>query len=70
MSFKNSMESRYTTKMYDKLKSLSEAQIGELKEVLRLSPSSQNSQPWNFSFVSDAAVKSKLAEVSQHIPIK
>ncbi|EDP94597.1 hypothetical protein KAOT1_10556 [Kordia algicida OT-1] len=35
-----------------------------MKEILRLSPSSINSQPWKFTFVSDEATKQKLSEVS------
>lgn len=60
------MQSRYTTKVYDPTKKLSDEQIQTLKEVLRLSPSSINSQPWKFLFVGDTDLKNKLAEHSQH----
>lgn len=43
---------------------MSEEQIQKLKEILRLSPSSINGQPWNFIFVSNEKIKNQLAEVS------
>jgi len=58
------MQNRYTTKMYDDSKTISPSQIEELKEILRISPSSINSQPWKFTFVSDPVMKAKLAEAS------
>ena len=66
MSFLKSMQERYTTKMYDSSKKIDKQKIEELKEILRLSPSSINSQPWEFIFVSDEETKKQLAEVSKH----
>lgn len=64
MSFLDSMKRRYTTKKYDPTKPIDAVQIEELKEILRLSPSSINSQPWKFTFVTDTATKQQLSEVS------
>ncbi|WP_428740282.1 nitroreductase family protein [Tenacibaculum sp.] len=64
MSFKELMNKRYTTKKYDNSKKISEEKIEDLKEILRLSPSSINSQPWRFTFVSDEETKKELSEVS------
>lgn len=64
MSFIQSMQQRYTTKNYDASKKIAPQQIAELKEILRLSPSSINSQPWKFTFVSDTATKERLSKVS------
>lgn len=64
MSFLTSINNRYTTKKYNPSKKISDQQIEELKEILHLSPSSINSQPWKFSFVTDPETKEKLAEVS------
>jgi nitroreductase/dihydropteridine reductase len=64
MSFLESMKNRYTTKKYNHNKKIEEGKIQELKEVLQLSPSSINSQPWKFVFVSDKETKQKLSEVS------
>lgn len=66
MSFYGSMQRRYTTKVYDNSAKLDPAQIDELKEILRLCPSSINSQPWKFIFVSDDEVKENLAKASRH----
>lgn len=43
--------SRYTTKHYDKTKTVSAEHINYLKAVLRNTPSSLNSQPWHFVFI-------------------
>ncbi len=64
MSFINSMQNRYTTKKFDSSKKIENNKIKELKEILHLSPSSINSQPWKFTFVSNNDTKQKLSEVS------
>lgn len=64
MDFKKVIESRYTTKKYDSSKKLTEEQIQDLKEILRLSPSSINSQPWKFTFIRDQHTKESLSKVS------
>lgn len=66
MSFLNMAQSRYTTKKYDDSKNVSPEKIEELKQILRLSPSSINSQPWHFYFISDEEVKRRLAAVSKY----
>jgi nitroreductase/dihydropteridine reductase len=63
MSFLELARSRYTAKKYLADRKVSEETIAELKEILRLSPSSINSQPWKFVFVSDEK-KRELAKVS------
>lgn len=42
------VRTRYTTKHYDSARRISDRDIADLMEVLRLSPSSVNSQPWHF----------------------
>ncbi len=64
MSFLDLAKSRYTTKKFDLEKKISDVEINKLKEILRLSPSSIDSQPWKFVFVSDDKVKNELAAVS------
>ncbi len=64
MSFLDLAKSRYTTKKFDSRKKISEDKIAQLKEILRLSPSSIDSQPWKFVFVSDHKVKKELAGAS------
>src|SRR5690554_3178030 len=64
MSFIEIAKSRYTTKLYDGKSKISDSEIEKLKEILRLSPSSMNGQPWKFLFISNEEIKNKLAEVS------
>ncbi|UZT99374.1 nitroreductase family protein [Chryseobacterium fluminis] len=64
MNFLDLAKRRYATKKYDPARKISSAQIGELKEILHLSPSSINSQPWKFTFVTDETVKEALAAQS------
>ena len=52
------MRSRYTTKHYDPSKPVSEKALQTMLEVLRLSPSSVNSQPWHFTLKSRSSVPS------------
>lgn len=58
------MQQRYTAKKYDVNRKIEKQKIEDLKEILHLSPSSINSQPWKFTFVSDNDTKRKLSEVS------
>ena len=64
MSFLDLAKSRYATKKYDAAKKITAEQIEELKEIIRLSPSSINSQPWKFTFVTNETVKRALAAQS------
>ncbi|AZA85484.1 NAD(P)H-dependent oxidoreductase [Chryseobacterium shandongense] len=64
MNFLELTQRRYTTKKYNADKKIPADKINELKEILRLSASSINSQPWKFSFIENEAVKSELASVS------
>lgn len=64
MNFLDQMKKRYTVKKYNPQGKISAEQIAELKEILNLSPSSINSQPWNFIFVNTPELKEQLAEAS------
>jgi len=66
MNFRNLADDRYTTKKYDPTKKIPEAVVTQLKEILRLSPSSINSQPWRFTFIAKQEVKEQLAGFSRH----
>ena len=65
MDFLELAKNRYTTKKYDSSKKVSEENIQKLKEILRLSPSSINSQPWEFIFISEESLKSQLSQASE-----
>ena len=60
MNFLEIAQKRYTAKAYRNEK-ISEAKIKELAEILRLAPSSVNSQPWKFAIIGDEALKADLA---------
>lgn len=60
------MKKRYSAKKYNADKVIPQEKIESLKEVLYLSPSSINVQPWKFTFVQNPEIKAKLASVSMH----
>ena len=64
MNFLELAQQRYTTKKYNPTQKITNEEIETLKQILQLSPSSINSQPWHFTFVADQEQKSKLAAVS------
>ena len=64
MNFLEKMKTRYAVKKYNPQGKISDEKIQMLKEILHLSPSSINSQPWNFIFVSNSEIKEQLAEAS------
>ncbi|MBP1618564.1 MAG: NAD(P)H-dependent oxidoreductase [Bacteroidetes bacterium] len=66
MDFLELAKNRYTTKQFDGSKKVADETIAKLKEIIRLSPSSINSQPWKFTFVTNEEIKAKLAKVSHH----
>ncbi len=52
---------RYATKAFNPNKPLTDEQINTLKEVIRLSPSSINFQPWHFLVATSAEAKANIA---------
>jgi nitroreductase/dihydropteridine reductase len=60
------IQKRYTAKKYNADKAIPQEKIENLKEILRLTPSSINIQPWKFTFVQNPEIKAKLASVSMH----
>jgi nitroreductase/dihydropteridine reductase len=60
------MKKRYSAKKYNADKVIPQEKIEALKEVLFLTPSSINIQPWKFTFVQNPEIKAKLASVSMH----
>ena len=63
MNFLSIAQNRYTTKMHNG-KRIPEDTLNQLKEILRLSPSSINSQPWQFIFVGDERKNEVFAPLS------
>lgn len=64
MNYLDLMKKRYTTKKYNPNYKVDAESIENLKEILNLSPSSINSQPWTFIFVDNEGLKNELAEAS------
>lgn len=60
------MKKRYTTKKYDATVKLTTEQLNEIEEILHLSPSSLNTQPWKFTIISNQEIKESLAPFSFH----
>lgn len=56
------MNWRYSTKEFDTNKKISTEDFQSLKEILRLSPSSTNIQPWHFVIADDDAGKARIAK--------
>lgn len=54
------MRTRYTTKHYDPTRRVSDEDMQTLLEVLRLSPSSTNIQPWKFYVIDTPEMKEKI----------
>ncbi|MCZ2722131.1 nitroreductase family protein [Marinomonas sp. 15G1-11] len=54
------LNSRYTTKMYDPSKRISAENMQVIKEALRMSASSINSQPWKFIIIESDEAKQRL----------
>lgn len=54
-------QTRYTTKAYDPTKKIPQQQFERLLEILRLSPSSINIQPWHFLIAQTDEAKRKIA---------
>lgn len=59
------MNNRYSTKKFDKTKKISQENLNQLKELLRLSASSVNSQPWHFIIASTEEGKKKISKSTQ-----
>jgi nitroreductase/dihydropteridine reductase len=62
MKFLELAQSRYTSKAYDPSKKIPAAQLQDLLEVLRLTPSSINIQPWQFLVAQSLSAKQRIAE--------
>lgn len=53
---------RYATKLFDPEKKLSDDDLHDLLESLRLCPSSYGLQPWKFLVITDPALRAELRE--------
>ena len=67
MTIIDSAKRRYSTKVFDKKKKISANEEKAIKALLRLSPSSVNSQPWHFIIASSEAGKKKIAKATEGV---
>ncbi|MGZ7047968.1 MAG: nitroreductase family protein, partial [Methanobacterium sp.] len=67
MEFENILKERYATKKFDG-KKIDEDKIEQIKEMIRLSPSAINLQPWKIKIISDESIKEKLSPATMDQP--
>lgn len=65
MNLTDIAKSRYATKKFDVGKRIPDETFEQIKALLRLSPSSVNSQPWHFIIADTPAGKQRLAKGAQ-----
>lgn len=65
MNLTETLNWRYTTKEFDSTKKISEADMAEVKNLLRMSPSSVNLQPWHFIVAETTEGKARIAKGTQ-----
>ncbi|EJL6423953.1 oxygen-insensitive NAD(P)H nitroreductase [Vibrio cholerae] len=65
MNIVQASQSRYSTKAFDASRKLSEQQVADLKELVRMSASSVNSQPWHFILAGSDEGKTRIAKATQ-----
>lgn len=64
MDIISAAQSRYSTKVFDADRKLSRGDLDSVKALLRLSPSSTNSQPWHFILAGSDAGKARIASTT------
>lgn len=62
MDIVSAAKTRYTTKAYDPARKVPDETMRQIYDVLRLSPSSCNAQPWHFIVASTPEGKERLAK--------
>jgi nitroreductase/dihydropteridine reductase len=65
MNLTEILNNRYSAKEFDATKKISDADFQQIKDVLRLSPSSVNLQPWHFLIADTQEGKERIAKGTQ-----
>ncbi|WP_339924839.1 oxygen-insensitive NAD(P)H nitroreductase [uncultured Cyclobacterium sp.] len=65
MNLTETLNWRYTTKEFDPTKTISDSDMDQVKELLRMSPSSTNLQPWHFIVANTEEGKRRVAKGTQ-----
>lgn len=64
MNFKEIIKKRYAVKKFNPDKKISEEDLNEILEMIRLAPSSYNLQPWKIIVITKKDLKEKLVPAS------
>ena len=62
MDIMKALETRYSTKKFDKTKQIPQEDMQKIEELLQMSPSSTNIQPWHFVIASTEEGKKRVAK--------
>lgn len=65
MSIVHYARKRHSAKAFDPARKIPEGVIAELRELLRLAPSSVNSQPWHFVLAATEAGKARIGKAAE-----
>ncbi len=65
MNIHNIINQRYSAKKFQTGRELSEEQLDQIKEILQMSASSTNAQPWHFIIATTAEGKQRIAKSTQ-----
>nr|WP_086941056.1 oxygen-insensitive NAD(P)H nitroreductase [Thaumasiovibrio occultus] len=65
MNLSDIAQTRYSTKEFDATKKIPAALFEQIKQLLRFSPSSVNSQPWHFVIAETDAAKKRMSAGTQ-----
>src|SRR5690554_4886947 len=65
MNIAHFAQQRYSTKAFDPNRRISAENVQQIKDLIRLSPSSVNSQPWHFILASTDEGKQRIAKATQ-----
>ncbi|GJM21317.1 MAG: oxygen-insensitive NAD(P)H-dependent nitroreductase NfsB [Planctomycetota bacterium] len=60
-------KTRHTAKAYDATRKIPDADVAKIRELLRFSPSSTNSQPWHFILASSEEGKARVAKATERL---
>lgn len=67
MNLSNVLRKRYSTKKFDPTKKVSADDLDKIKDLLQLSPSSINLQPWHFILATTEDGKKRIAKATEGI---
>lgn len=65
MDIIQTLQTRYSTKEFDASKKLTTIQLEQIEDILQLSPSSTNIQPWHFVVASSKEGKQRVAKSTE-----